>query len=220
MASKSETSAGAQNQKIGLLGGSFNPVHWGHLWLARDAIEAFGLDAVWLIPCAQPAHKPVAELAPAAQRLAMLEQAVAEDEALQVSRVELERPGVSYTVDTLRSLRAAHPGVDWHFIIGADTLPELPSWKAIDELLGLCRFITMRRPGMPDTATLQARIRLPEPWPRRLMEGLFEGHLIDVSSSEIRNRVAAGRSIRYLVPAAVETYIHEQGIYAAQPRNS
>ncbi len=197
----------------GILGGSFNPVHIGHLILARDALEAFALDAVVLMPCAVPAHKPPEQLAPAEDRAAMLDAALADDPQLEWSRLELDRPGTSYTVDTLHALRAAEPGIVWHFIIGADTLPELASWRRIEELLEWCRFVTMRRPGMPGPADLRASIRLPAPWPDRLLADCFAGHLIDVSSSEIRERVAQNRSIRHLVPATVETYIRQHRLY-------
>jgi nicotinate-nucleotide adenylyltransferase len=200
-------------RRIGLLGGTFNPVHTGHLILAQDAREACGLDEVWLMPCAQPAHKPGHLLAPAAMRAAMVERAIAADEHLCLSCMELEREGISYAVDTVRQLRAEHPAVAWSFIIGADTLPELVSWRQIEELLTLCAFVTMARPGQPPPAALRDRIRLPDPWPDRLVEGIFPGHLVDISSSEVRKRVAEGRSIRYLVPDGVADYIRDQGLY-------
>lgn len=203
----------------GILGGSFNPVHHGHLMLAQDAMEAFELDAVVLMPCAVPAHKPPSKLAPSHHRAAMLDAALADDPDLTWSRLELDRAGTSYTVDTLRTLRAAEPTVDWHFIIGADSLPELASWRCIDELLAGCRFITMRRPGMPADADLRATIRLPAPWPDRLLADLFSGHQMAISSTEIRERVAQGRSIRYLVPPVVASYITQHRLYRSLGRS-
>lgn len=204
---------GTEKEKVGLLGGTFNPVHWGHLVLARDAMEAHGLSRVVFMPCAAPAHKPERELAPAGHRLALLEQAVQDEPAFSVGRDELERGGVSYAIDTVRDLRARAPAVDWHFIIGADTLLELHSWRAIGELLDACRFITMARPGTPPRAELAARLPLPAPWPERLTQWMFEGHLIGISSSEIRKRVAESRPIRYLVPRTVEDYITQHRLY-------
>lgn len=199
--------------KVGILGGTFNPVHIGHLILARDASEAFGLSRVLFVPCARPAHKPEDKLAAAEHRVAMLERALKDDPGSEISRVELERAGVSYAVDTLKTLHLRHPQVVWHFIIGADTLPELSTWRDIHELLDLCRFISMRRPGMPEREKLMNSIQLPAPWPERLMSDVFDGHLIEVSSSEIRKRVAEGRSIRYLVPWEVERYIEDHALY-------
>ncbi len=206
----------ADKEKVGILGGTFNPVHIGHLILARDAMEAHALARVVFIPCARPAHKPAGRLAPADRRLAMLKCATVGEPAFEVSRIELDRDGISYAMDTVAALRKQEPGVEWHFIIGADTLPELHTWRHIDDLLNMCRFITMRRPGMPDRETLAQRLRLPEPWPERLMRDVFDGHLIDISSSEIRKRVAEKRSIRYLVPRDVETYIAEHELYVTE----
>lgn len=205
-------------EKAGILGGTFNPVHMGHLILARDAMEAHGLSRVLFVPCARPAHKSEAGLAPASHRLAMLECAAGDDGAFEVSRVELEREGVSYAVDTVKALRAQSPDVAWHFIIGADTLPELSTWRDIPDLLERCRFVTMRRPGMPSRESLAEGIRLPSPWPDRLLEGMFDGHLVDISSSEIRKRVAEQRTIRYLVPRAVEDYIRKHKLYLAKEK--
>ncbi len=201
-------------RKIGLLGGTFNPVHLGHLILARDAREAQGLDEVWLMPAGQPVHKLDQSIAAATHRLAMVKAAVSDESGLNVCRVEVERQGATYTVDTLRILTAEYPAVDWTYIVGADTLPQLVTWREIEEVLTLSSFACMRRPGMPDDpGQLAAQIDLPAPWPERLVEGLFTGHRIEISSSEIRKRLASGQSIRYLVPESVETYIREHHLY-------
>ena len=210
----------ANEQKIGILGGSFNPVHIGHRILARDAMEAHGLCRVLFVPCARPAHKPESALAHAAHRVAMLERALADNPAFGISHVELDRAGISYAVDTVTALRDAQPDVAWSFIIGADTLQELHTWREISTLVGQCRFITMRRPGQPDPRELHRRIRLPPPWPDQLMDGIFDGHQIDISSTEIRKRVAEARSIRYLVPNGVEAYINEHGLYTRENSRS
>jgi nicotinate-nucleotide adenylyltransferase len=187
------------SERIGVLGGTFNPVHTGHLILARDAAEQFSLDRVLFMPCAQPSHKPASRLAPARRRVAMLRAAVRGEPRFQVSTLEIERGGISYSVDTLRELRRRHPRADFFFVIGGDTVGELPSWKSMGELLRLCTFVAMRRPGF--TAS------------RRIPVKRFRGHLVEISSSEIRARRAKGLSIRHLVPPGVERYITTKKMY-------
>jgi nicotinate-nucleotide adenylyltransferase len=148
-------------------------------------------------------------------RLAMLRAAVAADPRFEISTIELERGGPSFTIETLTALRNAHPSARFYFIIGTDSLLELCQWRAIGELLELCEFVTMLRPGFPVEHLAEERLNLPPPWPARLLANLFPGHAADLSSTDIRGRVAAGRSIRYLVPDAVARYIAAQGLYPA-----
>ncbi|MFH0879693.1 MAG: nicotinate-nucleotide adenylyltransferase [Lentisphaerota bacterium] len=200
------------SKKIGVLGGSFNPVHVGHLILAHDAMEAFGLDQVLLIPCAIPPHKNPLGLTSAQHRLAMLQRAVEEDSRLSVSTLELDRVGISYSVETLNDLVRLNPGTRYFFIIGADTLTELHTWRSIHEFLALCEVVTMRRPGYPWDLK-PSDLKLEAPWPEKLLAHVFTGHAIGLSSSEIRRRVAEGLSIRYLVSRSVERYIDENKLY-------
>jgi nicotinate-nucleotide adenylyltransferase len=203
------------NQSIGILGGSFNPVHQGHLILAQDALERFELDEVVFVPAFRPPHKEPSRLAETRHRLAMLEMALEGDPRFSVSAIEGEREGPSYSIDTVRELRAQRPDAAWSFIIGADTLPELHTWKDIETLLGLVRVVTLARPGWPVEAMDDAALRLPPPWPERLRQHLAVGHEIGISSTEIRMRVAEGLSIKFLVPDAVGMYIAEHGLYRA-----
>jgi nicotinate-nucleotide adenylyltransferase len=133
--------------RIGVLGGTFNPVHMGHLILAQDALEQFELNKVILMPCACPPHKSARDLISAEHRAAMLEAAIEGDLRFQLSRAEIERDGISYTIDTARALKLQHPESEIVFVIGSDSLMEIHLWKEIDALLNLCRFVTLTRPG-------------------------------------------------------------------------
>lgn len=202
-------------QTVGILGGTFNPVHLGHLILAQRALETYDLEKVMLVPAASPPHKPTSNLLPAHHRLAMLELAAEGDPALEVCTIELERSGVSYAVDTVGSLCRRNPDTDIYFIIGADTLPELHLWKDIYDLLAMCTFVTFARPGFDLEQIMAKGLHLDQPWQDRLLEHLTMGREIDISSSDIRHRVAEGLRIRYLVPDRVGMYIAEHHLYTA-----
>ena len=203
----------SQRPRLGILGGTFNPIHLGHLIMAKDAMEQFELSKVLFMPCAQPPHKSPKDLAPAHHRLAMLEAAIEGDLHFGVSDVEIQRGGVTYTIDTVRVLAAEHPEAELCFIIGADSLIELHLWKDITDLLKLCRIVTIVRPGIDLAALGQLNLKLPAPWPERLLADVRTGHLIDISSTDIRYRVAEGMCIRYLVSPAVDMYITEHSLY-------
>ena len=199
--------------RIGILGGSFNPVHTGHLMMAQDALETFDLSTVLFVPCDTPAHKSANALLDPRHRVAMLELAIEGDLRFELCEAELERGGISYAVHTVQALRARYPRAELYFIIGSDSLRELHLWKDVDALLDLCRFITFARPGQGTGAMTLEDIQLKDPWPRRLLDSLSVTHVVDISSTEIRHRIAEGMSIRYLVPPGVEMYIVEHGLY-------
>ncbi|MBN1676418.1 MAG: nicotinate (nicotinamide) nucleotide adenylyltransferase [Kiritimatiellae bacterium] len=200
--------------KIGVLGGTFNPVHMGHLILAQDALEQFGLSKVLFVPCGIPPHKPVSPaLLPVKHRLAMLETAIAGDVRFEISDIEARRRGASYSVDTIRRLRQLYRGAGLVFIVGSDTLPELHTWKDIAILLDLCEFGVIARPGFDMDAKARASMGLKAPWPDRLLKNLAAGHTVNISSSDIRYRIAEGMRIRYLVHPGVEMYITEHALY-------
>ena len=195
----------------GIMGGSFNPVHTGHLLMAQDAAEYFELDRVFFIPCATPPHKVGTDLASAEHRLNMLKAAVTRVPLFEINTLEIERGGRSYSVDTVDRLRKTYRHDKFFFILGDDSLVDLPEWYRIDDLLEICEFVTLARPGVeiPAGAPAIEDARQRE----QLLSRRRVGHSLNVSSTEIRDRVASGRSIRYLVPDAVADYIDGHRLY-------
>ncbi len=204
------------SEQIGILGGTFNPVHIAHLFIGYAAAEAFNLQKVLMLPCTVSPFKVGAEnMVSGADRLEMVQRAVAGDPVLRVCCLDLERGGVSYAIESVKALRAKFPAARFSFIIGGDSLRELHGWYKIDEMLGLCDIITVRRPGVELPVKGEDLPFAPE-IRERLMDRVIQGRQCDVSSTEIRSRVAQGRSIRYLVPFAVEEYIRERGLYRGE----
>lgn len=200
-------------ERIGILGGSFNPVHLGHLILAQNALESFDLERVLFMPChIQPLKEPGA-MASSVHRAAMLEAAIMDNLQFELLDIELRRGGTSYAVDSVANIRRLYPDAEIFFIIGADSLPELHKWRRIYDLLDMCQFATLARPGV-DLADFSAdTLNLRDPWPERLLKLVAPGRMIEISSSDIRYRLAEGMSIHYLVPQPVEMYIMEHSLY-------
>ena len=199
---------------VGLLGGSFNPIHIGHLVVAEQACVRLGLERVVFVPSRLPPHKLGKVLAPAEDRLRMVELAIQGNPAFRASDIELRREGPSYSIDTVQGLRSGSGDAwDIHFLVGADTLPELPTWHRIGELAGLCKFAAFSRPGDSLDALDALRGALTEDQIAAIAGRRFEIPLIGVSSTEIRRRVREGVSIRYLVPDPVRDYIATHGLY-------
>jgi nicotinate-nucleotide adenylyltransferase len=203
---------GEHREKIGVFGGSFDPVHLGHLTIAQDAVEQLELDRLIFVPAAVPPHKQEKRLADGRYRFDMLRLATESNLSFEVSDLELRRGGVSYTIDTISQLQAEHPGADLFFIIGLDSLAELHLWYKIDEILERCTVVPLARGG-EDPERVAGEIRLSKDWKNRLLQRMIHIHEVEISSSEIRMRLAEGLSIRYLVPPEVEMYIAEHGVY-------
>jgi nicotinate-nucleotide adenylyltransferase len=195
--------------RIGIFGGTFDPVHLGHLILAEQCHEQGGLDQVWFVPAARPPHKPERELTPFAQRVEMLNLAIAGQPAFRVEELEKDRPGPSYTVATLEELNQRHPGSEWFLLIGGDALRDLRGWYQPARIVELATLLVMPRLGVEQASVNQWRTSL-GPTTRLLV---MDVPLIEISSTDLRQRVGGGRSIRYLVPRAVEVYIREKGLY-------
>lgn len=202
--------------KVGILGGSFNPVHLGHLVMAEQLSECACLEEVLFIPALVPPHKDQWELAPPEHRLTMLRLAIGGNPKFSISEIELKRQAPSYSIDTVRELLSSRPNDFFYFLIGADTLHELPTWKEARELVRLCQFIIASRPGY-DVGELRWLSRF---FAKDVIESLrrnfYHTSLIGISSSDIRRRVNEGLSITYLVPPAVEDYIHRHFLYRSR----
>ena len=181
--------------KLGIYGGSFDPVHHGHLLLARDALEKFSLNKVIFVPAATSPHKEVSTVS-AQWRLEMLQAAIADEAGFEIDERELRRSPPSYTIETVEQLREKFPHAQLFLLIGDDNLPNLPTWRRFNELRQLVTFIVLRRAETP--------VR---------HEYLSVKRQIDISATEIRSRVAAGKSIRYFVPEAVREIIAAQRLY-------
>jgi nicotinate-nucleotide adenylyltransferase len=199
-------------ERIGVFGGSFDPVHMGHLTIAQDAVEQLELSRLIFVPAAVPPHKQEKTLVEGRHRLEMLQLATESNLSFEVSDMELQRGGISYTFDTMRQIQFEHPGAELFFIIGLDSLVELHLWRNIEPLLEMCTVVPFARGG-EDSAKIAQQIQLSNVWKTKLLERLIRIHEIEISASEIRMRLAEGLSIRYLVPPEVEMYIAEHHLY-------
>ncbi len=190
-------------KRIGLFGGSFDPVHLGHLLVAQAAREELPLDRLFFIPAAQSPFKPGAEPAPAELRLRMLRLALAGRAECEIDGQEIRRGGISFTIDTARDYARRFPGAELFYLIGADHVPTLPKWREAGELARLVQFVVIPRPGdIPAEPPAPFRLRVLGGWPLKL------------SSSQIRARVKAGLPVGHLVPAAVAEVIRGAELYS------
>lgn len=199
--------------KIGILGGSFNPVHNGHLHIAREAMRLERLDKVLFVVAARPPHKQETNLADFSHRLKMAELTVEGERGFEVSDMESKRAGASYTADTLRELKKTNPGAELVFIIGADTLPEMKTWRDPAEILNIAALAVFARPGYRLDAAAEAMPFATAEMLEKIAAHTHVSNPMDVSASEVRRRVWSGLPITELVPAVVEKYIHENRLY-------
>jgi nicotinate-nucleotide adenylyltransferase len=196
-----------------LLGGTFDPVHCGHLLMLRAAMEYFGYDEGWLIPAARAPHKEVGPIVSDVARMAMLSAAIGRERGFRVWNGEVLRGGTSWTIDTIRELKHTYAGTRFGWLIGGDNLPGLHRWKEASSLIEACAIHVVRRPGDTPEAWTSKRLGLPAEWCTSLPERTFSAGQWDVSSTQVRRRLAEGRSIKWLVPDAVEEYIHRFSLY-------
>jgi nicotinate-nucleotide adenylyltransferase len=190
-------------QRIGIMGGTFDPIHHGHLVAASEVADFFSLDEVIFVPTGQPWQKEDRKVSPAEDRYLMTVIATAANPRFSVSRVDIDRPGETYTIDTLRDLRRERPDAEFYFITGADALARMISWRDADELFTMAHFVGCTRPGH--------RLTMSSLPPDRI--SLVEIPALAISSTECRERVRGGHPIWYLVPDGVVQYISKSGLY-------
>ena len=194
--------------RIGLFGGSFDPVHLGHLLVARAACEELALDRLFFIPAAQSPFKPDSAPAPATLRLRMLRRALAGQRDYEIDDQELQRGGVSYSIDTVRAYAKKFASAGLFYLIGADHVPTLPKWREAEALAALVQFVVIPRPGeTPASLPPPFRMQTLGGWPLKL------------SSSQVRARVQEGKTVGHLLPAGVADVIREEGLYGASGRD-
>ena len=201
-------------QQIGLYGGSFNPIHHGHLIVARAVVERLGLERMIFLPSARPPHKETEKLATPVHRAEMVKMALEGEPAFEFSDFDLTRKGPSYTIDTVAHFHhefGMKAELSW--IIGADSLVELSSWRRVGELVDACRIITAVRPGWKRIEGEELLTPLTDDQLARLKAGVVETPMIEISSSDIRRRISCEQSIRYLVPEPVHAYVEAHQLY-------
>jgi nicotinate-nucleotide adenylyltransferase len=198
---------------VGVFGGTFDPVHLGHLILAEQCREQAALDEVLFIPSARPPHKQNLALTAFERRVEMLALAISGQPAFRINELEKDRPGPSYTVDTLRTLSERESAPELFLILGADSVNDLPGWYDPCGILRLATLLVVARPAweMPPTSALRQTLNCGDDVPVRVE--MVRCPLIDIASRDLRQRIAAGQSIRYMVPRAVEAYIHEKKLW-------
>jgi nicotinate-nucleotide adenylyltransferase len=201
-------------RRIGVFGGTFDPIHLGHLILAEQCREAARLDEVWFVPAGNPPHKQDHVITPFEQRVEMVELAIAGHPSFRVDPVERELSGFTYTANVLEELHRRHPGDELFLLIGSDSLRDLPDWYEPRRVIGSAALLVMLRVSHPPRSSedLRAALRLPPEAPLRI-EYVAQPPVIDISSHDLRQRVKDGRTIRYLVPRAVECYIQDKRLY-------
>ncbi|HQL36021.1 MAG TPA: nicotinate-nucleotide adenylyltransferase [Bacillota bacterium] len=198
--------------RIGIMGGTFDPIHYGHLAAAEAARVEFGLSKVIFIPAGSPPHKQSQKISDAEHRYSMTALATSSNSGFEVSRLEVDKAGITYTFNTMKELRSIYgeaPAI--YFITGADAVLELLTWYKIGELLTLCKFIAVTRPGF-DIRKLEQKIaEITSKYDGEII--CLEVPLLEISSTDIRERIRNGKPVKYLLPEEVEAYIHRNGLY-------
>ena len=200
----------AEHKKIGIMGGTFNPIHFGHLLLAETAFHQFDLDEILIMPTKNPYYKKISNSVTEEDRVAMVELAIEDNPHFQLSKEELDREGTTYTVETLSHLTKKHPDYKYYFIMGADSLYHIESWKEPEQILKMATIVVAGRAGTGSSLNSQIEY----------IENKYDSEIyrlnspvLEISSNDIRRRVRDGESIRYLLPGKVVDYIQEHNLY-------
>jgi len=200
------------NCRIGVMGGTFDPIHYGHLVLAETIRDTYNLDEIVFVPTGKPPHKKEREITDAKERVDMVALAIDTNPYFTLSTIEVKRQGYSYTADTLEQLKLQYPGsCELYFITGADAIMELHTWRDVERLTDLCRFIAAMRPGTRKERFDRFLRTLPPHLKGRIQ--VTQVPALEISSTDIRARVQQGKTIRYLLPETVEQYIRDKGLY-------
>lgn len=204
-----------ERRRVGIYGGTFDPPHLGHLMAAQTVLEAWQLHEVVFIPSGTPPHKDTAQVTAARHRYLMTMLATLDNPKFSTSRMELDRPAASFTVDTLRELKRQYKDqAELFFILGVDALLELPTWKEPDQVLQLCHMVVVSRPGYDESTIAERLGDLYRQYGHRIL--LTDMPALEISASDVRSRLQEGRSIRYMVPDMVREYIISHGLYGAR----
>lgn len=195
---------------IAILGSAFNPIHRGHVLIAQNARRELKLDKVLFVPCARPPHKPALEMVSDEDRLNMIRMAIEGEPCFEVSTVEMARGGVSYSIDTVREIIKSNPGSNISFIIGSDNFETIGQWYQFPELIALCEFLVIERPGKP--------LVIPPPTvPPGLLPSfryrIFHGPTEEISSSQVRTLLRDGKNVSHLLPSSVYEYVLKKNLY-------
>lgn len=199
-----------KNKKVGIMGGTFDPIHTGHLVVANEVLNFYGLEEIIFIPAGNPPHKK-GTVADSLDRYVMTEIAVLSNNRFKVSDIEIKKDGKSYTLNTLMELTKKYPDAEFYFITGTDAVIELPSWREPEKLLKLCRFVAVSRPGI-SMEDAKAKISEINKMFKSNIE-LFQAPMLQISSTDIRQRLMDGKSAKYLLPESVEQYIIKNNLY-------
>lgn len=198
-------------RKIGIMGGTFNPIHVGHLIIAEMAFEQYGLEKVLFMPASQPPHKIGEKIVEDKKRVAMIQLAIQDNPHFELFLFEIQRQGISYTAQTLRQLTEDYPNTEFYFIVGGDSIADIEKWKEPETVLKLCNLVACVREQVDEEALEQQILYLNRKYQARIVK--LETPKMDISSTMIRKRCSQKKSVKYLVPEDVLTYIKEHGLY-------